>query len=85
MLLESFEKELKTGITNIVKEGIDEVLSQQKYGAVLSRSEAKEILGVGDTKFSEIINREDFQFVKTRYTKGKFSYVNLLKWINNER
>ncbi len=85
MLLESFEKELKTGITNIVKEGIDEVLSQQKYGAVLSRSEAKEILGVGDTKFSEIINREDFQFVKARYTKGKFSYVNLLKWINNER
>lgn len=34
--------------------------------------------------FSEIINIEDFQCLKVRYTQGKFSYVNLLKWINNE-
>lgn len=85
MILESFEKDLKAGITEIVKESINEVVNQHKYGPVLSRKETMEILKVGDTKFSEIINREDFQFVKIRYTQGKFSYFNLLKWINNEK
>lgn len=84
MSLEKLEIEVRNHLIELFHSAYEAGLSDNKYPAVINRHQAKEILQIGDTKFSEIINREDFQFVKVKYTQGKFSYVNLLKWINNE-
>lgn len=85
MLLANLERDLTEDLKELFQEAYKLGASQNQYPAVISRKQAKDILSVGDTKFSEIINREDFQFVKVKYTQGKFSYMNLLKWINNEK
>ncbi|RIL48808.1 hypothetical protein BUY93_09960 [Mammaliicoccus fleurettii] len=85
MLLGNLEKDLSKDLQVLFQAAYEKGLTENKYSPVLNRDQAKEILKVGDTKFSEIINREDFQFVKVKYAQGKFSYVNLLKWINNEK
>ncbi|WP_204236780.1 hypothetical protein P3U44_06915 [Mammaliicoccus sciuri] len=85
MLLGNLEKNLTEDLKELFQEAYLKGTTQNKYPSVINRHQAKEILQVGDTKFSEIINREDFQFVKVKYTQGKFSHVNLLKWINNEK
>ncbi|MCJ0951020.1 hypothetical protein [Mammaliicoccus sciuri] len=84
MSLENLEIELKKHLIELFQSAYEAGLYDKKYPAVINRHQAKEILQVGDTKFSEIINREDFQFVKVKYTQGKFSYSNLLKWINSD-
>lgn len=84
MSLENLEIELKKHLIDYFNQLMKRVYMTKKYPAVINRHQAKEILQVGDTKFSEIINREDFQFVKVKYTQGKFSYSNLLKWINSD-
>lgn len=84
MSLEKLEIELRNHLIELFQTAYEKGLTENKYSPVLNRDQAKEILKVGDTKFSEIINREDFQFVKVKYAQGKFSYANLLKWINND-
>ncbi|WP_239734657.1 hypothetical protein [Mammaliicoccus sp. G-M28] len=84
MSLEDLENNLRNHLIELFKSAYQAGLYDNKYPSVIDRHQAMEILKVGSVKFSEIINREDFKFVKVRYTRGKYSYVNLLKWINNE-
>jgi len=85
MLFQMENDAIEKRLVELFEKAFEEGSKRKRYPPVITRQDAMIILEVKDTKFNEISNRNDFQFVKIDGCTGKYSYNNLLKWIDGEK
>lgn len=66
-------------IKQAYEQGIEDARTKYSYPELLTRSEAMQLLKVGETKMSELMARQDFPVF--REAGVKIPYKLLMKWI----